>query len=725
MVIENMSLKDIAVKHCYDSDEDNILADFYIPVLRQSYRYFRLAGFFRSSALAVAARGIQGLLQNDGEMKLIASAVLSKKDVGAIKEGLEFPEKSIERMMIDDLNQLEEGFIKDHVCALGWMIAKKKLEIKIAVVTDDSGFPLADEYGVQLGIFHQKIAIFEDKEGNKISFSGSVNESATAWGANIEDFNVFRDWVETEKEYLGANVRRFEKYWNGKTWRTKIIDIPVAVKEKLIKMAPERYGDLDLGKWKYKQGTNNHDGELILEGGQKYIPKKIVLRNYQNEAIQNWIRNDKKGIFEMATGTGKTFTALGCIKEIIENYNRAVIIISCPYQHLIQQWKGEIEKFGIVTNILIADSSNTSWKNELTDMLVDISLGYKDKIFVLTTHSTFSSNNFISILGKNKDLNILVVGDEVHGLGAEKSREGLKEQYTMRLGLSATPKRWYDEIGTGEIYSYFGGVVFEFDLWKAINSINQDTGRTFLTPYRYIPKFVTLNDEELFEYELKSKSIVRLLRKAKDDIEKEEMLQRLLFQRANIIKNAEKKYQMLEKILGELGKDIKHTIIYCSPQQIDAIMEILNSRRIISHRFTMDEGTRSEKRYKGLSEREFILKNFAEGKYSILVAMKCLDEGVDVPPARRAILMASSGNPREYIQRIGRVIRRHPGKKEATIYDVIVSPSLRTGIKELKEIERKVFQKEIIRYEEIAKNALNNADALRMIYNIKNSVGVK
>jgi len=105
--------------------------------------------------------------------------------------------------------------------------------------------------------------------------------------------------------------------------------------------------------------------------------------------------------------------------------------------------------------------------------------------------------------------------------------------------------------------------------------------------------------------------------------------------------------------------------------------------------------------------------------------MKCLDEGVDVPPARRAILMASSGNPREYIQRIGRVIRRHPGKKEATIYDVIVSPSLRTGIKELKEIERKVFQKEIIRYEEIAKNALNNADALRMIYNIKNSVGVK
>jgi len=702
-----MTFKELNLKHCYDSDEDDILDEFYIPVLEKSKKYLRLAGYFRSSSLAVSARGILGLLKNNGKMLLIAGAVLSEQDVKAIKEGLENSNSIIEKSMIKELNEIKDEFIRDHVKALSWMVANQKLEIKIAIVTDDSGNPIDSETVHQRGIFHQKIGVFEDSEGQKISFSGSVNESATAWKNNIEDFNVFREWIDAEKPYLEADIKRFNKFWLGETKRTKIIDVPTAIREKFIKLAPSNIKSLNLNKW------NKRD---------KNPKKKILLRPYQNDAIRNWLNNNKQGIFEMATGTGKTFTALGCINEITKQDNKIIVIISCPYQHLIQQWKNEIEKFGIHINIIIADSSNRRWKNDLSDTLIDISLGYKEKIIILTTHSTLRSNDFIDIIEQNKNIDICLVGDEVHGLGADMSQKGLADYYNMRLGLSATPKRWFDDIGTEKIFKYFGESVYVFDLWKAINTVNPFTGTTFLTPYRYIPKFISLDSEELIDYQIKTKSIIKMYEKAKKDIEKEEILQRLLFQRANIIKNAKQKYQVLEDFLNEQGQNVEHTIIYCSPQQIDNVMDILDNHRIITHKFTMEEGTKAIEKYYGLTEREFILKNFAEGKYKTLVAMKCLDEGVDVPPARKAILLASSGNPREYIQRIGRVIRRYPKKEEALIYDLIVVPSFKTLSTALRLIEWEIFKKEINRYEELAKNALNNAEALKLIYEIKNTI---
>jgi len=268
------------------------------------------------------------------------------------------------------------------------------------------------------------------------------------------------------------------------------------------------------------------------------------------------------------------------------------------------------------------------------------------------------------------NFHIFLIADEVHWLGAEKSRRGLIEEYDFRLGLSATPKRWFDDLGTQIMYDYFGDVVFEFSLKDAITKINPVTGYTYLTSYRYIPYFVSLTDDELDEYFEKTKSIAQRYSQANDD-EKDNILESLLFRRADIIKNASKKYSALEHILDKLGRDVEHTIIYCTPQQIDKVMEIVNQRGLMAHRFTMEEGTTPNEKYNGLSEREYILQKFAEGEYQVLVAMKCLDEGVDVPPAKIAILMASSGNPREYIQQIGRVIRRYPNKSEATIYDII------------------------------------------------------
>lgn len=436
-----MGFPQLKLNPSYDS-EDDVLNSFYNPVLSQAVSYCRLAGFFTSSALAVAARGMSNFLINNGKMKLLAGAQLQKKDVEVIRQGLEEPEKLIEKICLQDLYSINDEFITDHVSALGWMVANKTLEIKVAIVTDDTGIPLDADTISRKGIFHQKVGILQDKDGNSISFSGSINETAAAWIHNIEEFKVFRSWEEGEHEYLQSDCNKFEKYWNGSGKNVKVMNIPDAVKERLIEFAPKEITDLNLDKWQMKDGRNK---------------KRIQLLDYQNQAIENWEKNNRTGIFEMATGTGKTFTALGCLIKASEIYKPLVVIISCPYQHLVQQWKRESEKFGFNFDQIVADSSNSSWKKQLADALVDIYLGYKDKLIIFTTHQTLSSNDFINIIKSNKkNMTFFLIGDEVHGLGAEKTRKGLINDYDLRLGLSATPKRWFDFEGTDAIYNYFG-----------------------------------------------------------------------------------------------------------------------------------------------------------------------------------------------------------------------------------------------------------------------------
>lgn len=287
--------------------------------------------------------------------------------------------------------------------------------------------------------------------------------------------------------------------------------------------------------------------------------------------------------------------------------------------------------------------------------------------------------------------------------------------------MSATPRRWFDDVGTKAIYDYFGRTVFEFTLEDAINTINPDTNETYLTPYQYLPVFVSLSEDELEQYVDLTHSIVKRLSKSNLTSE-DEIGQLLLFKRANIIKNATSKYSALEDVICELERTIQRTIVYSSPMQIDSVLSILNKHGIRIGKFTMKEGTRPSNRYGGRSEREFILDNFATGDYQVLVAMRCLDEGVDIPEATTAIIMASSGNPREYIQRIGRVIRRYPGKNIATIYDMIVIPSLKNIPRELRKFEYSVFEKEIARYEEIARLAVNNAVVLRKVYEFRERI---
>ena len=669
-----LSFLELELECDYDSERDDILHQFYIPVLLRAKKYDRLAGFFSSSALAVAARGISAFIKNQGHMKLIVGAKLQKPDIDAIIEGKENQEEIISKMMLKDLEKIENEIIRDHVRALALLVAKGYLDIKVAIVVDNFGEPLDYDTAIRKGIFHQKVGIFEDRDGNLISFSGSVNETASAWEDNIEEFKVFRSWKEGELEHLASDNKKFERYWYGQTNRLRIYDVPTAVREKLLELAPDDIRSLKIER----------------------VDERPLLRDYQKEAISRWLENSGRGIFEMATATGKTFTALGCLVDLLKKEPRLVVIITCPFTHLIRQWKDNLKIFGFAC--LEAFAGSATWKDRLANAIFDFNNRTLDVLVVTTTHDTFSSEKFMralnSVSGK-----ILLIADEVHGLGSPERQRGLLEIYNFRLGLSATPSRWFDEEGTAVISNFFDKTVFEFPLDKAIE-------RGFLCLYEYHPYIVELTPDEMEEYKKLTKKVAVEYAKTRDDLRRSELLNLYCIIRQKVIVNASEKYIAFNQILDVLGEPI-HCLVYCSPQQIERVQEILNKRGIVQHKFTAQED---------FKERKRLLDSFAKGHYKVLVAMRCLDEGVDVPSTRIAIIMASSTNPREFIQRRGRILRLFEGKRKAVIYDVIVVPTISGSIdNEFYELEAKIMRGELKRYTEFARSAINSGLAYAKI----------
>ena len=468
---------------------------------------------------------------------------------------------------------------------------------------------------------------------------------------NIEKFKVFLSWEDSK--FMDSDIEEFYDYWNNLNPYLEVIDIPKAAKEGLITYAPktiEEVIQLDIGDKSPKQNDERK------------------LREYQEKAISEWTSNGFRGIFEMATGTGKTFTALNCIKEVFNNNSRLLTVIACPYAHLVEQWANDVENNFDIPIYNIYSSGNANWKPDFNDLMLNLDLGIIDKAIILTTHKTFSSVLFTSKISEI-DVPSLLVVDEMHHVVSKSYSEGLLDFYNYRLGLSATPRVFSNEEGTEYVFDYFEGIVFTFDLIGALTTIGED-GKTYLAQYDYHPLKVGLNSYELSEFYRLSQRIKELY--PMNQKEESKAYQALKFQRANIIKNAESKYDCLREILRGYD-DLDHLIVFCSPQQIDNVLEILKQEGIDpSHRFTNNEGTKKSKQFGGLSQREYLVNKFDEGYFKSLVAIKCLDEGVDIPSATTVIIMSSSTNPGEYIQRRGRVLRRSESKDKAVIYDMVV-----------------------------------------------------
>lgn len=680
-----MSYKNLNIEKCYEtsSESTKLVDSFYIPMLSETTKYFRIAGFFNSSSLAIASKGIAGLISNGGTMRLLISPEISNDDFEIIKM---FSDKKLDEnsFLFKDFN-ISDFSSDEHLQALAWMLANNKLEIKI-VVGKNSGTSL----------FHQKVGIGFDSEGNMLSFSGSINETAKAWLDNIEEFKTFKSWEPEQVDYLLSDLKKFNSYWNGERKDVSFVyDLPDSIREKIISVKPNDILDLSLMK--------------------RYAKKKkedslLSLFQHQENAVRAWVNNNYSLLFEMATGTGKTRTAIGCFTELRKDVKKLLVIVSTPQNTLSRQWKADIEglkiKFGYSD---IVDGSNSKWKSNLEMLLLNLQNGMVDDAIIYTTHATSSSNAFLSLIKNNKkNTKILFICDECHAIGSEHQKNALIEEYDYRIGLSATPERMFDESGTTFIKEYFGNRSFEFSIYDALHTVNPITNKPFLNPFYYYPRFVDLNDDEQKKYNEFSKKIAFAMSEEEPDME---VVNLLRTKRAEILKNASLKMDEVSDIIDELKNQnrIRDTIIFSTDQQIDGVLQMLSDKDITRSRITEHESASKKMGVNGLTEREENIEQFRRGNIQVLVGIKCLDEGIDIKNARVAILMASSTNPREYVQRVGRVIRPDKNKEYSVIYDLIVRPS-----DETLDSSISILEKEARRAMMIACNAVNSEEVKRI-----------
>lgn len=711
-----MGLRSFYIKPVYHSQIDNPYSEFFIPSLSNAVSYWRYGGFFSSKNLAICAEGIQEFLKNNGKIRLILSPNFSQEDAKAIKEGILTPEKFLNDVWMDDIDQIKEEIQKDHLRALSWLIAQTppRLEIKIAIFRDTDSNPLDGETIEKFGISQQSFGLFHDEEGNAISFKGmikSMNQNDTFY-----DFNVFKSWIDGQKEYVEQDYLRFIEYWDATDTlqndhkeknppiAVDIIDLPSAIREKFLEISPKDIGELKLLK----------------------LPK---LKPYQNEAVNSWFSHGRRGIFQMATGTGKTFCAIACIKELESLLDKLFVVVVCPTTNLVHQWREELTKWGYGSkNTLIGKEK---WLTELRRYTNDFNYDVKLKQsvgIIITTYATFSKKEFTDLI-KNVRTNTLIIADEVHASGSEQGETGLIDEYNFRLGLSATPFRYFDDIGTNKIFDYFkpitscsqcnthNSIVFSFELKDAIPK--------YLVEYDYFPYYVELTDDEINEYRIKTQKIAQRIAQAKDKVEENELLSLLVFERANIIKNAENKVIKFKEII-EKNPKIDYCIVYCAPSkgnktkdQISQVQDILNKFSITNYRIKSDEMS--------LQERIDVLEQLEGGLIKVVESIQILDEGVDIPPLKNAILLASTGNPKQFIQRRGRVLRKWDGfysdgtsKTHATIHDVFVIPYLTRPIDPAyMKIEKEIIKKELTRHEEMAKISRNPEFGIEKIKEIK------
>jgi len=701
-----MSFKDINIKPSYESGVDDIIEEFYEPALSTSIQYDRIAGFFSSSSLAIAARGMSEFIKNGGRMRLITSPKLNPDDANVINKFI----TSYESLNLSDfgidLDNIQSDFEKNHVKALGWLLKEDRLEIKMAIPIDDKSDP--DFKEMNKGIFHQKVGLLVDEKGNELSFSGSINESASAWVFNDEEFKVFM--ADMYPVFFQSDKNRFNDIWNGKRNNLKIYDLPNAVKDNIIKYS-NNFDIESISIKRYREKRNHNNFSLT----------PISLFSYQEKAVKKWIQSDYRLLFEMATGTGKTRTALASMAYLFNRIESLIVVISTPQNVLSLQWIDSINDLKISYDLLsIIDGTCQNWRTDLENMLLENYNGNKHAkhCIILTTHATSSSVDFIDLISNNTSTRTrtLFIGDEVHWLGARQYRRALLNKYDYRIGLSATPTRWFDEDGSAFIMNYFGDSKFEFTIKDALTTRNPRTGLPFLVDYYYYIQQIHLNQEETERYKNVTARILNLYRVKDKNDEQSDRLQRLLEERANIIKNAEEKITALSNLIDKLNQDdsIHDLIIFVSPQQIDTVIKILFQKGIYFHRLTEKEGTKKSAKYNGLSEREHIIKAFKKGLFQVIIAIKCLDEGIDIPTASRGIILSSSTNPREYVQRIGRIIRQSEGKDNAVLFDFCVASV--TGLnKDEIELEKRIKNKELVRIKEIATNAINHAEVLKTL----------
>lgn len=716
-----MSIKEKTIKSEYRSLIDNVIQDFYLPLLKEAVLYRRAVGFFSSSSLVEISKGITDLAKSGGKIQIVASPYLSADDIQAIKKGYEDREKVIEKAVLAQLSDEPlDYYSMERLNLLATLISDGILDIKIAYTEDKNG----------LGMYHEKMGIIEDADGNKVAFSGSMNESSTAMSINYETIDVFRNWGDDfEANHVLLKENAFNSIWNDSEPNIRVLEFP-SVTQAMIEKYKVKAANYDIDKEQFSfRPIPKKEKPSDEEPRGARVPENVNLHDYQEEAIASWVGENYRGIFDMATGTGKTYTGLGAIAKIskdLEDY--LAVIIVCPFQHLVEQWVEDIVKFNIKPIIGYSSSSQKDWKKRLGNAVRNQKVR-KDKSFFcfVCTNATFT-NSFVQEQISKIKAPVLLVVDEAHNFGAKSYSQLLDDRFTYRLALSATLERFRDEEGTAALYDFFGKKCIEYSLERAIKEKK-------LTPYKYYPVLVFLNDEELSDYEEISFELSKHVIQGKSGKVKLDSYGEILaIKRSRIVAGAIQKLEALLNMI-EPYKDDHFMLVYCGAtnitaansdksntdsddiKQIEAVTRLLgNTLGMKVSKFTAEEN---------ITERNAIKQHFNRGDdLQAIVAIKCLDEGVNIPSIKTAFILASTTNPKEYIQRRGRVLRKSPetGKEYAEIYDFITLPRPLDEVPGLTEEQMKrdlsLVKNELRRVIEFGRLSMNSMEATQLIWNI-------
>ena len=627
-----MSLKNLNIKRSYKSltDINTIPKDLINPCLKEAILYQRSVGYFSSSVFSSIKEGIRGINENKGKIQLITTPMLSKEDIEAINLGIKIKNEIITGIFEDTYKEEISKLADDNLITLASLIADKRMEIKI--VTTKSN-----------GEYHDKFGIITDINDDSIVFFGSSNSSNNGYVANYEKVRVARSWNVFEEEAVNDEMEEFLSLWNDTNSFVDVCDFSEAAEKGVLKEMEKR--NITVHKIKEKNDV-------------------VELRDYQKDAINSWVNNNYNGFFVMATGTGKTFTAIYGLKKLLTNDRRIAVIIA-PYKHLIKQWCVDLEKVFPNAKIIMAFSENQKWYDQIQTELVKLNFIKDTQLIIVSTMITFSMDRFTTLMNKSKIKKVLIV-DEAHRF--TNRTDDIRTQYENMLGLSATPTNGKNIEESTDLVNFFGGVVFNMPIERAL-----DEG--FLIPYKYYPIFVSATEEDESEFQSLTQQMAACFKDGRL-VEKEKLL-RLSKSRLRIISNCENKINVIEKVISENVVNKDHLVVYCGDgklfqntdeglRYINHVKKIMNTLHIRTSQFTSSEN---------MKERMDLVDLFNSGIIESLVAIKCLDEGINIPSIKTALILSSNDDLKEFVQRRGRILRKHNSKSYAEIYDIVVLPS--------------------------------------------------
>lgn len=645
----------------YRTAKNNPIEQFYIKCLRNSQSYRRAVGYFRSTVFIVVGVPVIEFAKRGGKIQLICSPKLEYEDVEQIALGYSLRSATLERSLISQFDAL----LADTRTSIGarilaTLISSGSLEIK-----------LAERVG-QRGLYHEKLGLFSDSFGNTVSFKGSSNETWNGWhdNGNFESIEVFCNWrAGIEEIRVQKHIDHFESMWLENDPHVAVTKFPATVEEYMKKFAAP---DIN---------------ELLTSTSISHPSSEREALPHQISAISAWEKQGRRGIFEHATGSGKTFTALLALRKHLLQGLPALVLVPSVLLH--KQWAKEIGTELPDATILLAGGGFDRWKQggRLKSMTApDPALGPRVVLAMMPTAvlPIFCSKIYVGD-------HLLLIADEVHQLGSPRNSKIFDLFTGARLGLSATPKRYGDPEGTNRLFSYFEGIIPpSITLQDAV-----EAGR--LVPYEYCPHAVHLTNLESEEWRKESRLIQLEMAKQKADVEGNHSLSErakmLLIKRSRIAKKATAKVLLAVNIINEYYEEGQIWLVYCEDRGQ------LNDVKLALH----EAGYKPLEYHSNMSGDRDATMGWFRNYGGILISIKCLDEGVDIPDVSHALILASSQNPRQFIQRRGRVLRKSPEKYIAVIHDAIVIPV--DADKEPEQIS--LLKAELLRAIEFANNAVN------------------